>query len=1363
MRVLSPKRILTLSAFLVLSIFAIAFGSVLALSSTPPILQASTSESGGDFFISTSTRISGGNHYERDIIPIEEVDLSSSIPGGRNGFAAIRPGQSVDMLVMLTPQWAIATMRIMSFEFLNGAIQAGIHGNTLKVNDNATVGAVITVVAIADGVRSNILSFAIEQNPVESVTILNTETTINQGSSLRLLTVLAPANATHRAVSFDIVQGRTFASVSPDGIIRVNPNLPAGNLTITVRAYSLQVNSIYDELTFNLYVPPRELHGVTTQVEQQQLYDFAIGMPMGSRFVVDVPDTVARICENSGILEIRASAPIDTQITITITTPTDLVFVHVVTVIRVFATKIDVARVFNNSNGIELSQVNPARPGDTIGFDVRFPQPFNVSTCQKNFTISLHSGRTEFASIVGNTLVLKNANTNISNPSFIVRVSSNQNGRTIFEDITITLYIPVTCIRLTQHRTQVAELNANGSLATHSISSLMTTDVRPGNSNIRNATFTIVGGTGAYFVQVIDNHSIRILSGVHAGNLTFILRASAGGQIADRTFTIFVAASSVYLTGPQYAVSSSTSGEAVQLFPTVNSRATAGFPTIKIVEGKDFVYSLTACGKLTVRSGLAPGSIIELRAYRDNRYSEVWAIFIYVPVEELTLIPVSQVQRGDTLFDIVFNNGDGATYMGWEVTGITVNGLPLNLRYFYMSTKRLTIPLTTRGGTIIVINFRSKDKVGNTFTQSFTVAQLNTALYTSPWGADSSGVQIRAEYPQLMINRWTDMRVLWNGFAPSTRGVSYTFSFSGSVVPSVATIIGNRLRIQNTAPGAVELTIRVSISDSINNAETHFFTKTIQIFRPMAGGINLTNAANISTRTTIIGVTAGAGWDHQSNFGLVNLVLHQETGSGWTISGRTITVTHGTATAGTIRASFAQRYNFNPLQNNQWNELNGSLINFTASNRPPVTLRKIDALGGTWGSSFLGSILVIDGLEYSVEIPYYTNRAFRGFFVFRDEWDNNGYRLRTYIFNLHGVRTAHNFPADRDRLHACHNTPFVVFEARGPQVPPGGIFAPGSPNPIHLYPTVSTIPTWLRNLRNVTTIPTANITVTAAASLTIGSNTYNFNRWATPWNSNASTAQTFTFNISQLQTNRAIFIFAIYTRSCVADGTLITLADGSQVAVEDLTGQEQLLVWDFRTGSFSSAQILFVDSAPRAYQEVARLLFANGVYVKIIDAHGFFSTTLNKYIRITVDTAYQYIGQYFLKHSADGSTMQKVRLIDTYVFRHYTASWNPIAPNHFAFFANGLLTAPGLFVRMNFLNIFEVDAETWAFCTKFYDASIQEFGLLSFEIFNIMMPGLTVEFFYAFNGQYLLIMLGRGLIAMDDLVELVDMFSSQLF
>ncbi len=75
--------------------------------------------------------------------------------------------------------------------------------------------------------------------------------------------------------------------------------------------------------------------------------------------------------------------------------------------------------------------------------------------------------------------------------------------------------------------------------------------------------------------------------------------------------------------------------------------------------------------------------------------------------------------------------------------------------------------------------------------------------------------------------------------------------------------------------------------------------------------------------------------------------------------------------------------------------------------------------------------------------------------------------------------------------------------------------------------------------------------------------------------------------------------------SCLAAGTLITLADGSQVPVETLTGNEILLVWNLYTGQFDVAPILFIDHDAAAMYKVITLYFSDGTQVRIIDEYAF--------------------------------------------------------------------------------------------------------------------------------------------------------------
>ncbi len=105
---------------------------------------------------------------------------------------------------------------------------------------------------------------------------------------------------------------------------------------------------------------------------------------------------------------------------------------------------------------------------------------------------------------------------------------------------------------------------------------------------------------------------------------------------------------------------------------------------------------------------------------------------------------------------------------------------------------------------------------------------------------------------------------------------------------------------------------------------------------------------------------------------------------------------------------------------------------------------------------------------------------------------------------------------------------------------------------------------------------------------------------------------------------------------CVVAGTLITLADGSQKAVEDLTGDEMLLVWNLKTGSLDEAPILFIDNDPIVMCSVINLYFSDGTQVKVISEHGFWDYNLNEYVYLDKEAA-QYVGHWFNKLSTDES------------------------------------------------------------------------------------------------------------------------------
>ena len=233
-------------------------------------------------------------------------------------------------------------------------------------------------------------------------------------------------------------------------------------------------------------------------------------------------------------------------------------------------------------------------------------------------------------------------------------------------------------------------------------------------------------------------------------------------------------------------------------------------------------------------------------------------------------------------------------------------------------------------------------------------------------------------------------------------------------------------------------------------------------------------------------------------------------------------------------------------------------------------------------------------------------------------------------------------------------------------------------------------------------------------------------------------------------------LYAKWTSSsCIAAGSLITLADGSQVAVENLTGNENLLVWNMLTGQYDTAPILFIDSDPLSSYEIIKLTFSDNTEVKVIDEHAFFDMTIGEYVFMRNDAS-QYIGHYFNKQGING-TYTTVQLINVTVYKETTTAWSPVTYGHLCYYVNGMLSMPG--GTEGLINIFDVDTSLMQYDEEQKEEDILTYGLYTYEEFNAIIP-LPELVFNAFNGQYLKVSIGKGLITLDEIEVLLERYAA---
>ena len=143
---------------------------------------------------------------------------------------------------------------------------------------------------------------------------------------------------------------------------------------------------------------------------------------------------------------------------------------------------------------------------------------------------------------------------------------------------------------------------------------------------------------------------------------------------------------------------------------------------------------------------------------------------------------------------------------------------------------------------------------------------------------------------------------------------------------------------------------------------------------------------------------------------------------------------------------------------------------------------------------------------------------------------------------------------------------------------------------------------------------------------------------------------------------------------CLIEGTQITLADGSTKAIEDITYDDELLVWNFYDGKFDKAKpswIKVAEVAPR-YNLVK---FSNGSEVGFVGAGG-----EKGYHRIFNKEAgaFTYTGNF--KETPNGTTTFAQdgtfpTVVSQEIVEKEVKFYNVITDKHYNLFVNGILTS----------------------------------------------------------------------------------------
>ena len=228
--------------------------------------------------------------------------------------------------------------------------------------------------------------------------------------------------------------------------------------------------------------------------------------------------------------------------------------------------------------------------------------------------------------------------------------------------------------------------------------------------------------------------------------------------------------------------------------------------------------------------------------------------------------------------------------------------------------------------------------------------------------------------------------------------------------------------------------------------------------------------------------------------------------------------------------------------------------------------------------------------------------------------------------------------------------------------------------------------------------------------------------------------------------------------TCLAPGTLITMADGSTKAVEDIEAGDELLVWDMVRGAFDRSPVLFVEHNEEAEKEVIRLDFSDDTKIEFIFEHGFFDINANRYVYLhNLEEAKTCIGHDFLKYDHDTKKHTKVKVIKASAERRVTTTHSPCTIRHLCVYANGLLTMPG--ATAPFTNIFKINQKTHSYDPDDMIRCLRRCGYLTAIDFAEYLPA---EMFYAFQGEFLKVKIEKGETSMEEILALIRRYAQYL-
>ena len=221
--------------------------------------------------------------------------------------------------------------------------------------------------------------------------------------------------------------------------------------------------------------------------------------------------------------------------------------------------------------------------------------------------------------------------------------------------------------------------------------------------------------------------------------------------------------------------------------------------------------------------------------------------------------------------------------------------------------------------------------------------------------------------------------------------------------------------------------------------------------------------------------------------------------------------------------------------------------------------------------------------------------------------------------------------------------------------------------------------------------------------------------------------------------------------SCVAEGSLVTMADGSKKPVEQIKRGDLVMSWSFWNGQYEVMPVGVVWYHGTMNWDVLTLKFSDDTQVRMINEHGFFDVDKNTYAYITAKNVDNYIGDRFVKQAADGSS-QEVTLLSYTVTNENTGCYSLQTVKNDNFLVEDMISITAEEEYPGKFEFFEV-GEGMQYDAAKMQADIEKYGLYTYDEWADL---LSEEEFYALNGPYYKVLVGKGVLTKEDIISIIE-------